>query len=1113
MPATLTAHPSSQTLHAYGLGQLDLTRAAELETHLDSCPDCLGALDDLSPDTFVAALRAACAVVRDDALLGETSVPYPAGPDAPELPAELQDHARYRVLRLIGRGGMGAVYQAEHTLMARTVALKVIAPRLLEHDGAVARFGQEVKTAARLQHPNIVTAFDAEQVGPLTVLVMEYVEGRSLAEQLDEAGPLPIEQACAYVRQVALGLQYAHEQGMVHRDIKPHNLMLTPGGLVKILDFGLARFVSEGPDETPPTSAEGTMLTESTPVPEGGLTSSGICMGTLDYVAPEQARDARTADARADLYSLGCTLYHLLTGQVPFPGGSSAEKLARLTTTEPTPVRELRPDVPPSLAALVGRLLAKRPEDRCASATAVADALAPFTARRRPARWRKSLVALIALLVVLGPVLATVVVRIATEQGEVVIETDDTAVEVVVKGDRIVRIRDPKTGREYALDRRDLSLSETDGAGLQVTLDGTRPIVLRRHGATIATVRLAAPFKPFAGHTDLCRGAVFAPDATLYTCSDDGTVRAWDPMGREVRRFNHGKVVRAVALAEGGRTLLTVGEFGLRAWEATTGRVVGSFPAIPSDEVLNGVAVSPDGTRAATIALNGMVRIWDVAGRKALRDWKVSASREMWLVAWSPNGQRVASAGDDWIVRLAEPGTGKAVAQLDRVGGPISSLAFTADSEQLVAGCFSLGVRVIDCATGAVTALSGVRGGEAVRLAVAPGGGLVVAEGRRVERWDATGSAAVEVVRTPAAVTWVAVSPDGSRAAAVGYGGTVTVAALTAPLVPRQPPPPGLAELWQTREQRSPRALAVSPDGKWAYSSGYDNTARQWNLATRQEARRFAVGSEPFDSLALSSTGDLLFLAHHKLVARLWDADSGREIQAFKGHVNTVSAVALSPDSKRALTGAHDNTVRLWDVATGAELKRLTGHAGPVRAVAFLPGNRAVSGGHDRYVRVWNLDTGETTMRFGPFDNYVLSLAVAPGGKQIVVNEGTFAALLDRGSGRVTRLFSGHAGNLHAVALSPDGRLLATGGYDRIVRVWEFDTGRCIAVGTGHTDYVVSLAFVGNAQLVSAGDHTIRLWELPRSIGSGQILRFPPAGDQEKSLHRDNIFDPKTPTR
>jgi hypothetical protein len=295
---------------------------------------------------------------------GDTLTPQ-AGAAPADVPPPLVDHPRYRVVGLLGRGGMGAVYRAEHRLMQRQVALKVINPSLTTSADSVERFRREVVAAARLTHPNIVAAYDAEQAGDLHFLVMELVEGMSLNALVQRRGRLSVTDACRCVRQAALGLQHAHEQGMVHRDIKPHNLMLTPKGQVKILDFGLARFVSE------------------TSRAAGDLTQAGTVMGTPDYMAPEQAQDPRAADIRADIYSLGCTLYHLLTGQRPFPEGDSLNKVIAHIQRAPRPVAELRPDVPAELCGVVERMLAKDKDQRFQTPAEVAAALAPFTRQQR----------------------------------------------------------------------------------------------------------------------------------------------------------------------------------------------------------------------------------------------------------------------------------------------------------------------------------------------------------------------------------------------------------------------------------------------------------------------------------------------------------------------------------------------------------------------------------------------------------------------------------------------------------------------------------------------------------------------------------------------------------
>lgn len=275
------------------------------------------------------------------------------------VPPELIDHPRYRVLQLLGSGGMGTVYQAQHRLMERLVALKVINRSLVEKPAALERFCREVKAAARLSHPNIVAAYDAEQAGTVHFLVMEFVEGTTLDRLVVRQGWLPIAQACDYTRQAALGLQHAFERGMVHRDIKPQNLILTRDGHVKILDFGLANFVIESGRAGP-------------------ITEFGSLLGTVDYIAPEQAYDAHSADIRADIYSLGYTLYHLLAGHPPFPSGDLVQKLVGHLQRTPRRLSELRSDVPSELLEVIDRMTAKEPSRRFQTPAEVAQALAPL---------------------------------------------------------------------------------------------------------------------------------------------------------------------------------------------------------------------------------------------------------------------------------------------------------------------------------------------------------------------------------------------------------------------------------------------------------------------------------------------------------------------------------------------------------------------------------------------------------------------------------------------------------------------------------------------------------------------------------------------------------------
>jgi len=356
--AATTPHASLKELTEFSLGRLVADKATSVERHLRECERCCETLLGLPPseDTFVQLLRE----TRDHTVLDTGSS---HGEDPPQ---ELLNHPRYEILELVGAGGMGVVYRARHRVMDRTVAIKVINRRMVGHPQAIKRFHREMKSAARLVHPNIVTAFDAEQEGDVHFLAMEYVDGRHLASVVESRGRLKVSEACDYICQAAAGLQHAHTAGMIHRDIKPYNLMLTTHGTVKILDFGLAALSERfGPDT-------GTVETRS------DLTTHGTIMGTPDYISPEQAADARQVDSRSDIYSLGATLYFLLAGHPPFAADSVTEVLAGHADSDPPQIQNSRSDIPLSLQNIIARMMSKNPADRFQSSQDVIAALQPF---------------------------------------------------------------------------------------------------------------------------------------------------------------------------------------------------------------------------------------------------------------------------------------------------------------------------------------------------------------------------------------------------------------------------------------------------------------------------------------------------------------------------------------------------------------------------------------------------------------------------------------------------------------------------------------------------------------------------------------------------------------
>jgi serine/threonine-protein kinase len=274
---------------------------------------------------------------------------------------------KYVVVDCIGRGGSGVVYKARHTLLPqRYVALKTLDARNLHHSSEMlARFRREIDIVSRLDHPNVVRAYDVVRTRTQLYLVLEFIAGQDLGAVVRERGPLPIPEAVDYALQAAQGLAYAHRCGIIHRDLKPGNLLLTRDRVVKLSDLGLARFFVREPD------AE--------------LTLKGMCLGTPEFMAPEQAEDAGRADARSDLYSLGATLFHLITGELPVTGSSQMQRLQRLLTEPPRPLAEARADVPAAVAAVVDRLRARDPNARPATAEEAIALLTPLARSEKAA--------------------------------------------------------------------------------------------------------------------------------------------------------------------------------------------------------------------------------------------------------------------------------------------------------------------------------------------------------------------------------------------------------------------------------------------------------------------------------------------------------------------------------------------------------------------------------------------------------------------------------------------------------------------------------------------------------------------------------------------------------
>jgi WD40 repeat protein len=1001
----------------------------------------------------------------------------------PELEGSLGD---FRIVRVVGRGGMGVVYEAIQESLQRRVALKVLPPAFADDPRRVRRFQVEAQAAAGLLHPHIVPVYLVGSARGLHYYAMQFIAGHTLADliAISACGDDPVRDlsfwriAAELGGQAALALHFAHEQGVIHRDVKPSNLLIDDSGWLWVGDFGLARIVGQ---------ADSTL--------------SGGVLGTLRYMSPEQAGGGRVVvDHRCDVYSLGATLYELVTGRPAFDDDDCVDLVRRIAAEDPEHPRRIDPNIPRDLETIVLKAMAKEPGERYATALELAEDLDRFDRGRpilgrspgavdRAAKWaRRNRSAAAAALIL--PVALAAGLSVAMIWRDGVLSRHNAELKAALA----LAERNEASSRQLLYDSQVRLAQQARGTGQRALarqiLDGLQPGPGQRdrRGFEWYYLRQACDDDAvtLATHEPLATAIAASPDRlALVTGHAGGTMVFFDCATRRERgRLRaHPSDVAGIVFSQDGRTLaswskIQNGPSEVKLWDPSTARQIARIPGIEGH--VTELAFSRDGKRLHVLEHDRA----EVASRNRLITWDLSRGAEhpaqgAVLVPCS----RMASSGDGrWLVTSATSGavtlrdgaTGEAKATLPGPFSWIAELACSPDGE-IVALDDGQNLAFWDPATARKLGSLPVRlygppkfspDGNCVAGRTDSRQGIVLIKDVRTQRRR------ILLEKAQGGEVVFAFSPDGSRLAGGGTGLSATV--------------------WETN---SGRKLAELSDvtgrvGSLTFTVGGESLVAPvengpiyaWRLdrPTEPAIRLDGHDGKEIWSLAFTHDGSALMSAGDDHRIKLWDPLASVLRAMLEGHDQLVAAVAISPDGGLLASASFDRTVRLWSLPSGRPCRVLRGHTDRVRAVAFSPdGRRVASAGSDGDVRIWETERAELAQTFrGPGDA-IRALAFDPSGKLLFwAGDDVAIRALDLSQGREVFTLAGTHPH-SALAFSPDGMLLASADDGGTVTIWDLAarSRRGTAKATGAEVWGLAFSPDGRTLAAACGDARIRLWD------------------------------------
>jgi len=1107
------------------------------------------------PDSPSAAQPRPSSAVPAPTQAEAAPVPRPTIAEAVASPAAVETEwsvgdvvlGLYEVTGVLGQGGMGRVYRVRHRGWDVDLAVKVPLGKALEAVGGAEAFEREAETWVTLGlHPHTVSCYYVRRVEGVPRVFAEYVDGGSLQDAIQARRLATAEAILDVAIQFAWGLHYAHEQGLVHRDVKPGNLMLTADRVAKVTDFGLARARVAAP--MPAGAQEHGDHTTMAP---------GGAGGTPGYMSPEQWA-GKNLTRGTDVWSWALCVLEMFVGGRIWKMGPAAPFALDQALASPG---EMVVPLPPPVTELLRRCLDTEPGRRPRTLAEAADALVAAHqeitgrsyARSSPSGGRDTADSLnnrAVSLLDLGRAgadgLWAQALRAEPQhlessynqalhawgQGRIGDEELLARVEEARRANAEVARAGELVGQAKAAAIGAGGLAESTRAvkadaplAVVVTPDGSRVLTFAKAGNEVRVWKAAGePLRPLAPVELKVRAMAAAPDGRSVLLAGEGAPpQLWDiDAARMTKTFPRVPGITACLAISGDARIAVVGgsDRKVRVFELATGRQLHALDG--HTEAVGCVAVTADGSRAASGGLDETVRVWDVAAGRALATLREHRGR-VDAIAFAADGSVLLSGGEDRTVRQWDLGRGASTRVLEGPAGAVTSILLGPDARQAVVSSHDRTIRAWDLGRGT---LRGVARLEGPIYDLAGAGALrsvwaVSGAGLREVRLSAAEWRPQYALARPVSVVeaehrsaaFMQRLADARNALTQGDLGRALTLAREARTVPGHERAEAALSLWDDVTSRLPRkslhsaweaatleghldpvmAVAASADGGAAVSGDLGGAVRFWDLRQQAEVAKTAGHQATVAAAALVPDGRHAVTASWDRTLKSWERGKTEPLRVFEGHTDYVNSVALSPSGRTALSASSDQTLRLWDVATGRHLGTLQGHEGPVSACAFGPdGKFALSASWDTTLRLWDVQTRTGVGALEGHETSVGAIALSPDGRQAASGglDG-IARLWDLRLRRALRVLAGHTAEITTLAFLPDGRYLVTGSRDKTVKVWDVTTGACVRT-LAYTGAVLTVAVLpsGNAFLCGGTDLALRVWRLEwetdeRAIRSG----------------------------